>query len=230
MNSYYFNNLSKQKLHGRWNKAALCYLIYTLIIGVINGIGAGTTISNPFFAVVYVIGIIATIIISGPLYFGFVRILSRISNSEDFDVAELFCGFKECFGKSITLYIVKNIYIFLWSLLFVIPGIIKSYGYRLAFYLLHDDPNMNSDAAIKLSDQIMKGNKWRLFCLDFSYIGWFLLSILTFGILLFWVIPKHELAVFEFYKELTAVEETENVDSDLSSKGSDNPYNGDFVV
>ena len=229
MNSFYFNNLAKQKLDGRWNKLALAYFIYSAILAAISGIGTGISFSADFLAFLSAISVIASIIVSGPLFFGLIRIISNISDGKDFEIAQLFSGFKEAFGKCIVLYILKNLFVFLWSLLFIIPGIVKLYAYRLAFYLLHDN-NIDTLQAIKLSDQIMKGNKWRLFCLDFSYLGWFLLSLLTFGILFFWVIPKHELATFEFYRELTKTDEHDELFASNSSDKINNSCDGDFVL
>ena len=92
----------------------------------------------------------------------------------------------------------------LWSLLFVIPGIIATYSYSMSFYILRDNPDMDANAARKASIEMMKGNKWKLFCLELSFIGWMLLSMLTFGILLLWVGPYMETAKAAFYEELKA--------------------------
>ncbi len=70
-------------------------------------------------------------------------------------------------------------------------------------YILIDNPVMTAGEARRKSMEIMKGNKWKLFCLQFSFIGWILLSILTFGILFLWVIPAMEMSKIAFYKEIS---------------------------
>ena len=76
----------------------------------------------------------------------------------------------------------KDLFIFLWSLLFIVPGIIKTYEYRLVPYIVSEDPTMNFRDALAESKKLMKGNKWRSFVLDLSFIGWDLLSVLSFGL------------------------------------------------
>ena len=75
-----------------------------------------------------------------------------------------------------------QVYLFLWSLLFAIPGIIKSYSYRLVPYILADNPDMNSDDAITLSREMMNGQKFEVFVLDLSFFLWWILSSITFNI------------------------------------------------
>jgi len=88
-------------------------------------------------------------------------------------------GFQH-FLKIIGLNIVSGIFVFLWSLLFVIPGIVASYRYRQALYLLLDHPEMGIMECIRESKRLMRGHKAELFVLDLSFIGWALLSIIPF--------------------------------------------------
>ena len=85
--------------------------------------------------------------------------------------------------------LLKDIYLFLWSLLFIIPGIIKSYSYRMVPYILTENPQMGANEAITLSRKMMDGHKWRAFVLDLSFIGWYLLGLLAFGIGVLFVNP-----------------------------------------
>lgn len=89
----------------------------------------------------------------------------------------------------ISTMLVRDIYIFLWSLLFIIPGIIKSYSYRMVPYILADNPNLGVNEAITLSRKMMDGNKFDSFVLDLSFIGWILLGTLAFVIGIFFVNP-----------------------------------------
>lgn len=174
-------------LSGKWGTAVLASLVYVLLAGAINAIPG--------------IGSVASLVLTGPLYLGLVITMSKILNDEPAEVANVFDGFKN-FLNSFVLYIVNTLFVLLWSLLFIIPGIIKSYSYAMSYYILKDNPNMSGDEARKASIEMMKGHKWELFCLEFSYIGWMLLSILTFGILTLWVNPYMEVAKVAFYENL----------------------------
>ena len=84
----------------------------------------------------------------------------------------------------------RNLFISLWSLLFIVPGIIKAYEYRMVPYIISEDPNMNYKDALAESKKLMMGNKWKTFVLDLSFIGWDILSLMTWGILeIFYVGP-----------------------------------------
>ncbi|MBE5940084.1 MAG: DUF975 family protein [Lachnospiraceae bacterium] len=99
-------------------------------------------------------------------------------------------GFANNYKNVVNVMFFRYIYTFLWSLLFIIPGIIKSYEYRMIPYLLAENPDMTKDEAFALSKRMMDGNKWDAFVLDLSFIGWNLLSICTCGILsIFYVNP-----------------------------------------
>ena len=83
-----------------------------------------------------------------------------------------------------------DLFIYLWSLLFIIPGIIKTYEYRLVPYIVSENPTISFKEAQAESAKLMKGNKWKSFILDLSFIGWDLLSLCTFGLLeIFFVGP-----------------------------------------
>ena len=114
----------------------------------------------------------------------------------------LFSGFSYCFVNSMLAGILRSVFTFLWSLLLIVPGIVKMYGYSMTMYVLADHPEMSATDAIAESQRIMQGNKWRLFCLDLSFIGWLLLCGLTLGILTFWVAPYMETARAEFYESV----------------------------
>ena len=86
-----------------------------------------------------------------------------------------------------------SLWIFLWSLLFLIPGIIKSIAYSQIFWILADSPEISVKKALTLSKKITKGHKWDIFVMGLSFVGWYLVSIFfTFGILLLWLVPYVE--------------------------------------
>ena len=106
----------------------------------------------------------------------------------------------------------KGLYIFLWSLLLVVPGIMKAYSYAMTDYILAEQPELPAGEVLARSKAMMDGNRWRLFCLQFSFIGWSLLCALTFGIGDLALRPYREAASAAFYRELCggAAAETES--------------------
>ena len=95
-----------------------------------------------------------------------------------------------------------SIFIFLWSLLFLITGIIKSYAYSQVGFILEDDPTLIYKEALSKSEALMLGLKWGYFSLELSFFGWFLLGVLTFGIVLIFVTPYYEMTRVTFYDDL----------------------------
>jgi len=144
---------------------------------------------------------IILLIITGPLNFSIVNICEKVKNGTKPELRDLLYGFSR-FSQAFIVDLLKSIFIFLWSLLLIVPGIIKAYSYALTDYIAYDDPNITSNEAITKSREMMNGYKWRLFCLEISYIGWILLVILTIGILGLWVMPKINQAKYNFYLNL----------------------------
>ncbi len=107
------------------------------------------------------------------------------------------------FGNALLLRFLMALKIFLWSLLLIVPGIVAAYRYSMAPYLLAEHPELSASEAIEQSKQMMDGNKGRLFCLHLSFIGWFLLSALTWGIGTFFLTPYVKAAETGFYLDLT---------------------------
>lgn len=177
------------KLEGKRGTLALIMLIYFVIMGACGAL-----------SYIY-IGSIVTLIVSGPFALGITIIGLKVVRRQSVEVEALFGGFKN-FGKAFLLNLLLSVLIALWSLLLVIPGIVKSYSYAMSFYILADHPDYDVNQARKLSMQMMKGNKWRLFCLHFSFIGWLLLSVLTLGILMLWIAPYIQSAEAAFYQSL----------------------------
>lgn len=104
------------------------------------------------------------------------------------------------YGNVILIMFLRGLYTFLWSLLFIIPGIVKSYEYRMVPYILAENPGMNRQEAFLISKKMMMGQKWNTFVLDLSFIGWRILEALTFGILrIFYVEPYVQATNAELY-------------------------------
>ena len=183
-----FRKRAWTNLHGNWTTAVLSYLIMELIIGVLGFTWIGS------------------LIVSGPLTVGFALVAINTARRNNPKIENLFAAFKD-FARAFVLWLINTIFVALWTLLLIIPGIIKSLSYSMSYYILIDNPDISANEARKQSMQLMHGNKWRLFCLNFSFIGWILLSLLTFGILLFWVLPYMEVARAEFYQSLISKDE-----------------------
>lgn len=146
---------------------------------------------------------IGLLILAGPLEYGVARILVSTSRgNKDIDFTSLIAGFKEDAGNTILLGILKSVFVALWSLLFVIPGIIKSYSYSMSAFIQQDAENKDWRECLNKSRAMMNGKKWKLFCLDLSFIGWYILGSLCFGIGVLFVIPYNQQARAEFYEEL----------------------------
>ena len=94
-------------------------------------------------------------------------------------------------------------YVLLWSLLFIIPGIIATYSYAMTEFILAEHPELTASEAIARSKEMMSGNRWCLFCLHFSFIGWDILSSLTLGIGNLWLHPYKQAANAVFYREIS---------------------------
>lgn len=170
----------------KWLMAVVVVLVYTAILGAASTITWG----------------IAAILLSGFLLYGFDRVFLRlVRGGEEVELAALFDG-KDNAGQTILLGLLSNIFVFLWSLLFIIPGIIKLYSYSMAFYILNDNPGYDWKMCLDESKRMMRGNKWRLFCLHLSYIGWLIVGALCFGIGTLWVKAYMEAATAAFYDDL----------------------------
>ncbi len=132
--------------------------------------------------VVLLIALPLKIFVCNPLEVGVSRFFARNMEGQP-QVKELCFAFDHHYRNCVRALFFRSLYIFLWSLLFFIPGIVKSYEYQMVPYLLGDNPELGKDEALALSREMMRGNKWKAFVLDMSFIGWNLLNGLTLGIL-----------------------------------------------
>lgn len=178
------------------DKLTKIYLIYFLI-----------TIACSFLSFIG-IGAFASILTTGGFTLSFAFISKKLYYNELLNDNDLYFGFQD-FAKGFILYLLQSLFISLWSLLFIIPGIIKSFAYSMAYFIQIDNPNLKATECLDRSQKMMMGHKWDYFCLIFSYLGWVLLSCLTFGILLIWVLPKMNQASYLFYQSIKGISEEE---------------------
>ena len=223
-----FRAEAREALQGRYWRAFLVTLIATAL-GAFGGSSGGAGAQNSSEAVsdsaqmqldpemakglVVILGIIIAIaivigilmiVIGGAVELGYNAFnIELYRTNEKPSVSMLFCRFN-IFGKAFALRILMFLKIFAWSLLFIIPGIIAAYRYAMAPYLLAENPELTAKEAIEQSKALMAGEKWRLFCLQLSFIGWYLLGALALGVGILFVTPYQRLAETAFYLELTA--------------------------
>ena len=126
-------------------------------------------------------------------------------------VMQVFSGFGRFFSAG-WLMVLQAFFVFLWSLLLIIPGIVAFYSYRQTFFLRADHPDWSASRLISESKRMMKGHKWRLACLDASFIGWILLCLLTLGLGFVFIVPYMNVANAAFYEELLDRDTTTLID------------------
>lgn len=145
--------------------------------------------------------VIGTLLLSGPLSLGLAKVLLKVLDEEKIGIEMLFSGFED-FSRSFVAGLLISLYVFLWSLLLIIPGIIAAFSYSMTFYIMEENPQFSAQEAMEASKRMMYGHKWRLFDLWFSFIGWFILCLLSFGIALVYVTPYFSTALTVFYADL----------------------------
>lgn len=184
---------ARLELKGKWTQPVLCTLVFIIVAGAVNGV----------LGLIPVAGSIAALLITAPLGFGFALTFLSFMRGEDRDdmVGKPFGVFKE-YGRYLGGSLLVSIFTFLWTLLLIIPGIIKSYSYAMTPYILRDNPELPAPDCIDRSMAMMKGYKWKLFVLDLSFIGWALLCILSLCIGFLWLTPYMQCSRAKFYEEL----------------------------
>ncbi|RKI42597.1 DUF975 family protein [bacterium D16-51] len=154
------------------------------------------------FFIVAFSGILLSIFIVNPLYVGGVRFYNRAFDTKP-RFKELFHVFEYKYRNVVSIMFLRDVYILLWCLLFIVPGIIKSYEYLVVPYILSEHPDMQAKEAFAASRQLMRGQKWKAFVLDLSFLGWAVLSGMTFGVLgIFFVSPYRALTFTALYRKL----------------------------
>ena len=155
-----------------------------------------------------VAGTLFSVFVSAPITVGQNRFYLQ-NRLRQGDIGTLFSVFQSGFLNVVKTVFLKNLYIFLWSLLFVIPGIIKTYQYYMVEYILAENPNMDSARALEISRQMTQGQKLDIFLLRLSFIGWAILSIMSCGIGFIFLIPYVQATFAELYTVLRAKAITE---------------------
>jgi uncharacterized membrane protein len=183
---------SRELRHQAWDQLRKSYWMVFVVTLIVAALPAASSIA--------VVGFI----IAGPLLVGqAIYLIDMVETNSDGKKIELVIeGFKKSFVNSFLAMLLVGVFTFLWSLLFIIPGIIKYYAYAMTPYIIAEDPEIDAMAAIAKSQEMMRGHKMELFMLQFSFIGWYLLAGLTFGVGFIFLLPYVKTAEANFYVEL----------------------------
>lgn len=182
--------MAKESLNGKWGLAAGTFFVYFILIACIQ-------IPSSFIPPIG----LASLIITGPLVLGIAIFALSISRNQNAELVQLFKGF-ENFGNSLAAYLLMVVFIFLWMLLLIVPGIIAAISYAMTFFIIADDPSIGPMDAIDKSKKMMYGYKWKYFCLIFRFFGWFLLCLLSLGIGFLWLAPYVQVTIAKFYDDI----------------------------
>jgi len=182
-----YRRLAKESLKGNWGGAIFVCVIVMLLTGAVNAIP--------------VVGQVVAIVISGSLIVGEIMYFVELNRKHNPEVSILFKDFGKNLVGNLVTYLLMTIYTALWTLLLIVPGIIKTYSYSMSMFIRYKQPNIGGNEAISLSREIMNGRKMKLFKLHLSFIGWILLGIITFGIALLFVYPYMQAANVAFYED-----------------------------
>jgi uncharacterized membrane protein len=178
---------ARESLRDKWGLAIGTFVVFTVIMIPIALIpGAGWIIA---------------ILIGGPMSIGLAIFTLSVSRKQDSQLAQIFEGFQK-FSVGLGAYILKAIFTILWMLLLIVPGIIAALSYSMTYFIIAEDDSIGSLDAITKSKEMMRGNKWKLFCLGFRFFGWGLLCILTFGIGFIWLYPYMMVSFAQFYEDI----------------------------
>ena len=183
---------ARTALSGNWGMAAVVTLIYMVVSGIVSNI--------PW------INWVVVILIGPVLGWGLYIVFYDLLRERRLVVNTLFDGFKD-YGRIFGTMLLMNVYILLWALLLIVPGIIKSYSYAMTPYILRDNPQLSFNAAIEKSMAMMEGHKMKLFLLELSFIGWAILSCLTLGLGFLLLAPYVQTSIAAFYEDLKAQQE-----------------------
>ncbi len=173
-----------------WLLALLVVLIQTAVVGAVS-------------ATVSILGVL----ILGPFTVGVTSVfVNLMRQNKPIDIADMFDGFKVSLSRNILLSLLVTLFTTLWSLLFIIPGIVKYYSYSMAYFIANDHPEYDWNTCIKESMRLTNGHKMDLFVLDLSFIGWYFVGALCLGIGTLWVAPYHFASKQNYYEAILGLQ------------------------
>lgn len=190
--------LSASQMQGNWKAAVIITLIYVVIEAVAMAFGQ----MGNFAA--YVSYVLMYLFVLFPLAFGFyLTFLALARDGKPLDIKDFFEGFNTKFyTKAIVVQLLVAIFVFLWSLLLIVPGVIKACSYILAPFIVAENPDISAMDAIKRSEQMMEGHKMSIFLISLGLLGCIILSLLLLGIPMLWIVPYYMSVYSNFYLEV----------------------------
>ncbi len=196
-----YRDAAWNSLSGNWGSAVvftLVYFVIACIAGVIDGaLALGSSV--------------LTALLTAPVTYSYnIMFLDNQRSGKAFDVQALFEGYNDYLRITGT-YLLLCVYIFLWTLLLVVPGIIKSMSYSQTLYVLRDEPSLTYNGAIERSMAMMEGHKMDYFLLILSFIGWYILGIISLGIGFLWINPYVSKTKALFYEDLKSEYENKTI-------------------
>ena len=208
---------ARERLEGKWGTFVLMtFLFYVIqaLLQIPGSVGDLFKVLSPENALtsesLSTLSVLLTLL-ALPLSWGLTVSLLRNHREESVDLENLFDGFRGGrYTRVFCALFLVNLFTFLWALLLIIPGIMKAFSYALTPYIIMDEPELTARQAITRSCEIMEGRRWKLFCLYLSFIGWGILSLLTFGIGFLWLAPYMNASIAAFYEDARAEYEAEN--------------------
>jgi uncharacterized membrane protein len=188
---------ARRLLTGKWNACALMTLIVAALSGTV-GIVFGNR--GPFSFMASPL----SLLVGAPLNLGVTAIYLKLHDGKGFEYEEIFQGFRD-FTRAVVASLLISLYVMLWSLLLIVPGIIAALGYGMTYFILVENPGMPATEAMRQSKRMMNGHKTELLMLGLSFIGWFVLSVLTGGIGFFWLVPYASMSFTIFYRQIQGI-------------------------
>lgn len=207
-----FKNAALSALGGNWAPAVLATLVVAVIVCPLAG---ATSLYQLFNSEAFLYGVppgfygtsggslLLNIFVLLPLGVGFAYAFNALYVYANANVLSNTFGYGfKGYWRAIGGMLLVQIFTALWTLLLIVPGIIKAYSYTLTPYILIDNPELSPREAIRRSQQMMKGQKFNLFYLQLSFIGWFFLACLTGGIGFLWLVPYYQTSQAVFYQNI----------------------------
>ena len=183
--------------------------VYSTGGGLHSGIGAFLVGSAVYIALAAIVIAVIYFVLGSIIQVGYARFNLELVDRHDPSFDSLFAYFSYWKTTAVAR-LLQSLYVLLWTLLLIIPGISAGYSYAMTEYILAEHPELTASEAIDRSKQMMSGNRWRLFCMQFSFIGWDILSAVTLGIGSLWVRPYKQAATAAFYREVSGTEQFSN--------------------
>ncbi|MCF7817432.1 MAG: DUF975 family protein [Kiritimatiellales bacterium] len=204
---------ARMALSGNWGMGVAGYVLYFILVmsvGLfacsavffVTAVSAASGANAKLAADAVSTGAqVVQFLLSGAFVVGFCSYFLVLAQSGEARLECLFTGFKR-FWRSFGVYVLSTLFVFLWMLLLIIPGIIAAFRYAMVYFIIADDADVGPLEAIRQSKMMMTGNKWKFFCLHWRFFGWWVLCLFTGGIGFLWLVPYMQTTFAKFYEDV----------------------------